>query len=602
MGVVYLAEHTLMRRLVAVKVFLPERARDERALGRFYREARAAAALDHPNIVRLYDVRQAEGVHFLVLEYISGASLGQLVDSTGPLHHAQAVRHIIGAATGLAHAHEKGFVHRDVKPANLMVDRDGMVKVLDMGLARSFIDPNDRLTLAGEEGSVLGTADYLCPEQGLSEPTDARSDIYSLGITLFTLIAGHPPFPGNTTQKLVHHQMTPTPDLTEVNPAVPDGLNEVVQMMTAKRPEDRYQSAEEVIDALRPFAQHSAGEGGSRTCPRPTPRAAAVAASRPPAGGGKSTRVMVPETTRVMAAPPVQPAPRRRGTKRLILAAAVLALGTTAIAVALSGGRERTTPAGVGTATGLEPLPQPVQPPAPVKSPPVEPPPVEPPPVEPPADPPGRGEFLLLPFGRVATACSLEPLFGDDGLDRFEMADWGTVTANGIPFALVDPRGGDRMVPNIILLHTPQVWTRPSADAVVTSMPRGVTLPVGTRAAGIHLLGCVSGWGWPWTNRTNRDLFQKGNIAVIVRLRYADGETEDHPLRNGEHLADYVRRIDVPGSTFAFLTGNGRQVRQTTVIPRRAAVVQEVELSKGESDGTAPLFFAVTVEKPTRSP
>jgi serine/threonine protein kinase len=597
MGVVYLAEHALMKRGVALKVFRPARAQEELALERFYREARAAAALDHPNIVGLYDVCQAGGVHFLVMEYVNGVSLQYLMETTGPLHYTQAVRYITQAAAGLAHAHAKGFVHRDVKPANLMVDKNGLVKVLDMGLARSFVDPNDRLTVAGEAGSVIGTADYLCPEQGLSEPTDARSDIYSLGLTLFALIAGHPPYQGNTTHKLVHHQMTPTPDLTELNPGVPAGLNEVVQAMTAKRPKDRYQSAEEVIDALRTWTPHSASGIGSRTT-RAVPRVAPPVASR----GDGETKVMKGEVTLVGAVPPVNPTPGRWRKKRLAMAAAVLGLVAAAI-VGLSGPRKSPAPAGADTAAVVPaPPPQSIQPPVPAETPPVvETPPSDPPPADPPpADPPRRREFVSLPLDRVATACSLEALFGDDGLDRFEMADWGPVTVNGIPFNLVDPRPDDRLVPNIILLHTPMAWTRPNANAVVTSMPRSVTLPVGSRAAGIHLLGCVSGWGWPYrpSGGPNQALFQKGSVAAIVRLRYADGETEDHGLRNGEQLADYVKQIEVPGSTFAFLTRNGRQVRYTTVLPTRNAVVKELELVKGENDGTAPIFFAVTLERP----
>jgi WD40 repeat protein len=193
----------------------------------------------------------------------------------------------------------------------------------------------------------------------------------------------------------------------------------------------------------------------------------------------------------------------------------------------------------------------------------------------------------------------VEPLFGDDGLDRFEMADWGPVTVNGIPFRLIDPRPADQSVPNIILLHTPKAWTRPNTPAVVTEMPRSVTIPVGTSTTRIHLLGCVSGWGWPYrpSSGPNQDLFQKGSVSAVVRILYADGQTEEHQLRNGEHIADYVRRIDVPESTFAFLTENGKQVRYTTVSPARSAVVKELELVKGENDGTAPLFFAVTLER-----
>jgi tRNA A-37 threonylcarbamoyl transferase component Bud32 len=251
MGVVYLAEHTTLKRKVAIKVLPQEKARDTLTLNRFYREARAAAALDHANIVRLHDISQGAGVHFLVMEYVDGVNLQHLLTTTGPMHLAQAVDYVCQAAAGLQHAHEKGFVHRDVKPGNLMRTKAGVVKILDMGLARSLDDPGDRLTQVGVE--VAGTADYLAPEQALQQTTDARTDVYSLGVTLFTLLVGRTPFEGTTAQKLLQHQMKEPPRLSKLRTAVPAALSDVVARMVAKQPEDRYQSAEEVIDALRPW-------------------------------------------------------------------------------------------------------------------------------------------------------------------------------------------------------------------------------------------------------------------------------------------------------------------------------------------------------------
>ena len=208
MGSVYLCEHKLMRRRVAVKVLPTAKAEDPASLERFYREARAVAALDHPNIVRAYDIDQVEKLHFLVMEYVDGASLQEIVKRAGPLDALRAAHYIRQSALGLQHAHETaGLVHRDIKPANILVDRTGIVKILDMGLARFFNDEEDVLTKKYDE-SVLGTADYLAPEQALdSHSVDIRADIYSLGATFYFCLTGRTPFhEGTVAQKLIWHQ------------------------------------------------------------------------------------------------------------------------------------------------------------------------------------------------------------------------------------------------------------------------------------------------------------------------------------------------------------------------------------------------------------
>src|SRR4029450_5696071 len=195
MGQVFLCEHKLMRRRVAVKVLPTAKAEDPSSLARFYREAKAIAAVDHPNIVRAYDIDQDENLHFLVMEYVDGTNLQDLVKKVGPLDPSRACHYIYGAAVGLQHAHEIGLVHRDIKPGNILVDRAGVVKILDMGLARFFNDEEDILTKKYDE-NVLGTADYLAPEQALESHTvDIRADIYSLGATFYYLLTGSPPLP-----------------------------------------------------------------------------------------------------------------------------------------------------------------------------------------------------------------------------------------------------------------------------------------------------------------------------------------------------------------------------------------------------------------------
>ncbi len=248
MSSVYLAEHTLMRRQVAIKVLPQNRIDDASYLERFHREAQAVAALDHPNIVRAYDVNQEGTVHFLVMEYVAGASLQDLVDKNGPLGFVQAVEYLRQTATGLQHAHQAGLVHRDIKPANLLVDERGVVKMLDLGLARFFHSEEESpLTLKYDE-KVLGTADYLSPEQALnSHEVDTRADVYSLGCTMYFLLTGHPPFPeGTLAQRLMYHQMKEPAPLEQERADTPPDLVALVKTMMQKQPAKRYQSVRDI--------------------------------------------------------------------------------------------------------------------------------------------------------------------------------------------------------------------------------------------------------------------------------------------------------------------------------------------------------------------
>ncbi|OWK36431.1 protein kinase domain-containing protein [Fimbriiglobus ruber] len=261
MGTVYLAEHETLRRRVALKVLQPKQKGDHRVnVERFLREARAAAALDHPNIVRIHDVSQDGGIHYLGLEYVEGQTLEQLLTRGGPITPSLAVGYIAQAAAGLQHAHEKGFVHRDIKPANLMLTKDGTVKILDMGLARSET-ATDSLTELIDKGAVVGTADYISPEQALGNTTvDIRADIYSLGATFFVLATSRPPFEGNTSQKLVQHQMKAAPNLTDRDRTFPPELAKIIAKMLAKKPADRYQTPADVIAALAPWLSDDGGQ------------------------------------------------------------------------------------------------------------------------------------------------------------------------------------------------------------------------------------------------------------------------------------------------------------------------------------------------------
>jgi len=257
MGQVFLCEHKLMKRKVAVKVLPIAKSTDQAALQRFYREARAVAAVDHPNLVRAYDIDQDGDLHFLVMEFVDGINFHDLVRKFGTVDVLRACHYIFGAVIGLHHAHEMGLVHRDIKPANILVDRTGVVKILDMGLARFFNpDEDDMLTKKFDE-SVLGTADYLAPEQAIDSSTvDIRADIYGLGGTFYYMLTGFPPFPEcSVAQKLLWHQTKPPKAIRAYRPEVPEGVAAIVDKMMAKDAANRYQSPAELMEALAPWVQ-----------------------------------------------------------------------------------------------------------------------------------------------------------------------------------------------------------------------------------------------------------------------------------------------------------------------------------------------------------
>ena len=255
MGRVYLCEHMAMRRRVAIKVLPKDKAASPTYMERFRREARAAAALDHPNIVQAYDISSTNNLVFIVMEYVDGTSLHELVEKFGPLAVPRACHYIAQAALGLQHAHEAGLIHRDIKPANLLLDRSGTVKILDLGLARFQHDTNDNLTAQHDRGAILGTADFLAPEQAVnSSAVDTRADIYSLGLTFYFLLTGKIPFADlPVREKLLAQQTQQPPPVNTLRPEVPAELAAVIARMIAKRPEQRYQSPIEVVRALKPW-------------------------------------------------------------------------------------------------------------------------------------------------------------------------------------------------------------------------------------------------------------------------------------------------------------------------------------------------------------
>ena len=273
MSSIYLAEHTRMKRRCAIKVLPANKVRDTSYLGRFHREAQAVASLDHNNIVRAYDVdTETEGgveIHFLVMEYVEGKDIEKLLEVRKQFTVIEAADFIRQAAEGLSHAHENGLVHRDIKPGNLLVDTKGVVKLLDLGLARFFRDTEtESLTIKHDE-KVLGTADYLAPEQAVdSHAVDERADIYSLGCTLYFALTGHPPFTdGTLVQRLLAHQTKAPPSIRKQRPDVPESLVLIVEKMMQKRKDDRHQSAAEVAAALSKWLVENGGENWRQAHP-----------------------------------------------------------------------------------------------------------------------------------------------------------------------------------------------------------------------------------------------------------------------------------------------------------------------------------------------
>lgn len=253
MGMVLKAEHRMMKRLVAIKVLSPAVTKTKELQQRFQREVEAAARLTHPNIVRAFDAGETNGSPFLVLEYVPGSDLSSIVKKKGPLSVSQAIDCIMQAAQGLEFAHSQGVIHRDIKPANLLMDHGGTVKILDMGLAR--IDAADVATQADltGTGAVMGTIDYMAPEQALStKNADARCDLYSLGISLWFLLTGKTPYEGNSLMaRVLAHREQPIPDLRNVRSDAPESLDLIFRKLVAKRPADRYQSATDLIADLQ---------------------------------------------------------------------------------------------------------------------------------------------------------------------------------------------------------------------------------------------------------------------------------------------------------------------------------------------------------------
>jgi beta-lactam-binding protein with PASTA domain/tRNA A-37 threonylcarbamoyl transferase component Bud32 len=301
MANVYLAEDEELGRRVAIKILNDRYANDELFIERFRREAKSAAALSHPNIVSIYDRGQAEGTYYIAMEVIEGRSLKELILTRGPLPLGQAIAYTLEMLEALRFAHRHGIIHRDVKPHNILIGE--RLKVTDFGIARAGAS---QMT---EAGSIMGTAQYLSPEQARGAPVTASSDLYSVGIVLYEMLTGKVPFSGDSAIEIAmkHLNELPKPP-SKIRPEVPEELDHVVLRALSKAPEDRYQSAEEFAEDLHRV------EAGLPLAPETSEAATALLAA-PGATIGGTTQVLPTDATRVGQRPqaPGRPPPYRPG-------------------------------------------------------------------------------------------------------------------------------------------------------------------------------------------------------------------------------------------------------------------------------------------------
>lgn len=308
MGEVYKAEHSVMGRVVAVKV-LPRHKTTPESIASFIREIRTQAQLDHENLVRAYDAGHDQNVHFLVTEYVPGNNLRQLIRREGRLSMQSAASIISQAARGLAYAHSRGLIHRDVKPGNLLVTPDGHTKVSDLGLSGYFNDP-EQTDIHG--GKVVGTADYLAPEQitAPERPTPV-SDIYALGCTLYYAVTGKVPFPGGTPREKARKHCNEFPlDPRRLNAELSDEFVEVIGDMMAKKPEERIATASGVMERLAPWVEGVMAS--QRAASASEPLQLSYSPPRPPAPP-------LSDTTPILVAPQVEDPSQIESTSQISL-------------------------------------------------------------------------------------------------------------------------------------------------------------------------------------------------------------------------------------------------------------------------------------------
>lgn len=293
MADVYLAQQTSLDRSVALKVLKPQLAEDASYIHRFHNEAKAAAALIHPNIVQVHEVGQHDGIHFIAQEYVAGKTLKQLLDQQGSLAPDRAVSILRQVAAALHKSHQLNIVHRDIKPENVLIDEEGVAKVADFGLAKQT--SNDDLALTSV-GTAMGTPYYMSPEQVQGQSVDSRSDVYSLGITAFQMLTGRVPFEGDTPMSVALKQVnSPAPTLGSINPELPQTLCHLIDTMLAKEPSDRVDSAADLARDLQLISTDMGADSGQLSA------ASSAAISEAERSATGSRRQAVEELTAALA-------------------------------------------------------------------------------------------------------------------------------------------------------------------------------------------------------------------------------------------------------------------------------------------------------------
>ena len=328
MGQVFLAHDLTLEREVAIKVLPSDVAQDDQVVRRFQQEAKTAAKLDHPNIIPIYRVESEGGLNYFVMKYISGTSLEDLLDKKEPLPVPEIQRILWEAACALGHAHQRGVVHRDVKPANIMFDHDGRVMLTDFGISKAL----QAATGLTATGMIIGTPHYMAPEQGKGAPVDGRADQYSLGVVGYRMITAELPFSGDSVHTIIYKHIYEEPPLASTKrPGIPAALTVAISRALAKEPDQRFPTMEDFATAVWP-EQPVASPAKSRSTARPRSRAAAEA----------PTEITGAPTTPLPAAKSRRPAPptaRRRSRAPAAIGVAVLVVGVVGYLV-LKGSRE----------------------------------------------------------------------------------------------------------------------------------------------------------------------------------------------------------------------------------------------------------------------
>ncbi|MFT3879519.1 MAG: serine/threonine-protein kinase [Gemmatales bacterium] len=566
-GRIYLGMHTSMQRRVAIKVLPADKAEHQEQLQRFYREARSAAALDHPNIVKLFDVIEKGGTHILVMEYVPGHTLQQLLTSQGPIPYPHAIQFAIQIATGLQHAHEKGFIHRDIKPNNIMLSKERVIKILDLGLTRSMHAEKDNLTKQMNPHALMNGVEYGSPEQLLGGKVDARSDLYSLGATLFALITGTPPFSKSSAQDVMDFQRGMMPVLARTRPDIPQDLNAIVAKLMAKDPQQRFQTASDVIAALTRSTQPVAVNQKSQA-----PHTAVQQPAR--------TLEKVPTQNQEKEAVPNQPRLKIKNkpgglaiSSRSILAFVVVCLlsAVAIISLVLLTGRP------TADTQVINYVAAPPAPPAPItnyvtKAPPVS------------VD---SARCVCLDFKGVTNTISTQEIFSgtnsNSKLNDITLESWGRKTIHGVPFELIDPQ--NNRVRNVFIFGGGDMETS-------LNRSRQMSIPCNSAAKKIHVLGGIAGWAFPFKPQRS--------VAIVAKLYFKNGGVEEHQLLNGTHFADWcMPEGNVPTAPVVVQLDNKRHLHYFSLTPREHDVIEKMEFVKPDNgDEIAPIFFAITVERP----